>query len=95
MVFKQFHIQFNAEKKLISFYTNDSSILEVRKKGKNESSSIGKVFLIIFIILIILCICFVVYWIIKRRQLTEKNINHFSKFEDEEDYHTINEKKVF
>ena len=95
MVFKQFHVQFDADKKLISFYTNDSSILEVKKKGKNGSSSAGRVFLIIFIILIILCICFGVFWIMRRRGKTEKNINQFSKFEDEEDYQHMNEKKVF
>ncbi len=95
MVFKQFHVQFDADKKSISFYTNDTSILEVKKEEKNESSSAGTVFLIIFIILLILFICFIVYWIIKRRQKTEKNINEFSKFEDEEDYQKINEKKIF
>lgn len=32
---------------------------------------------------------------VKRRRKTERNINQFSKFEDEESYKNINENKVF
>ena len=95
ILFKKFHIQFDADNKLISFYTNDTSILEIKGKGKN-SSSLGTVFIIILIILIILLISFGAYWFfIKRKKNVESNINKFSKFEDEEDYQKMNEKKVF
>lgn len=93
-VFKNFHLQFDAENNLISFYANESSILEVKKKEKDSSSSLGIVIAII-IILIILVLGFGGYWYFKKRKNIEKNINNFSKFEDEEDYQNINGKKVF
>ena len=93
-VFKNFHLQFDAENNLISFYANESSILEVKKKEKDSSSSLGIVIAII-IILIILVLGFGGYWYFSKRKNIEKNINNFSKFEDEEDYQSINGKKVF
>lgn len=36
MVFKNFHIQFNGENNLISFYTNNSTILKVKDLKKME-----------------------------------------------------------
>ena len=96
MVFKEFHVQFDAENSLISFYTENSEILEVKEKGKNKSSSIGTVLIIILIILVVLCLIFGAYWFfIKRRKSVETNINTFSKFEDEDSYNNLNGKKVF
>ena len=96
MVFKEFHVQFDAEKSLISFYTENSEILEVKEKGKNKSSSIGTVLIIILIILVVLGLIFGAYWFfIKRRKSVETNINTFSKFEDEDSYNNLNGKKVF
>ena len=96
MVFKEFHVQFDAENSLISFYTENSEILEVKEKGKNKSSSIGTVLIIILIILVVLGLIFGAYWFfIKRRKSVETNINTFSKFEDEDSYKNVNEKKVF
>jgi len=94
IVFKKFHIQFNAENNEISFYTTDSNILQVKGKKGNSSSGL-KVFLIILIILIILALCFGIYWFLKKRITPETNINKFSKFEDEESYKNLNENKVF
>ena len=55
IMFKQFHIEFNKEKELISFYTKNSSILYITEKDEeenntqnNEKSSGLKTFLIIF-----------------------------------------------
>ena len=94
MVFKEFHVQFDAENSLISFYTNNSEILKV--KEKNKSSSAGSVLIIILIILIVLGLSFGAYWFfIKRKSKIETNINTFSKFEDEESYQNLNGKKVF
>lgn len=90
-VFKKFYVQFDAEDDLIKFYTDDSTILKV-KETKKGGTSVFKVFIIILIILIILALCFVAYIFIKKRQKTEKNINQFSKFEDEESYQKINDK---
>ena len=96
MVFKEFHVQFDAENSLISFYTENSEILEVKEKGKNKSSSIGTVLIIILIILVVLGLIFGAYWFfIKRRKSVETNINTFSKFEDEDSYNNLNGKKVF
>ena len=96
MVFKEFHVQFDAENSLISFYTENSEILEVKEKGKNKSSSIGTVLIIILIILVVLGLIFAAYWFfIKRRKSVETNINTFSKFEDEDNYNNLNGKKVF
>ena len=97
MVFKEFHVQFDAEKSLISFYTDNPEILEVKEKEKGKNpSSIGTVLLIILIILVVLGLIFGVTWfIIKRRRSVETNINTFSKFEDEDSYKNLNGKKVF
>ena len=43
IMFKQFHVQFDAEKKVINFYTKNSSLLQVKKENhetsKNEEGS--------------------------------------------------------
>lgn len=96
MVFKEFHVQFDADKSLISFYTDNPEILEVKEKAKNKSSSVGTVLIIILIILVVLGLIFGAYWFfIKRRKSVETNINTFSKFEDEDNYNNLNGKKVF
>ena len=94
MAFKEFHVQFDADDNLIRFYTNNPDILKV-KEIKKEGSSGLSVFIIILIILIILGLGFAVFWFLKNRRKTETNINKFSKFEDEEDYQAMNDKKVF
>lgn len=101
IMFKNFHVQFDAESEIISFYTNNKTILEVEKKEqpKNEeenSSSALTVFLIILIIILIIAILIGVFFFIrKRRENVEKNINRFTKFEDEEDFKNMNENKVY
>ena len=95
MVFKEFYIKFDADNNLISFYTNNTDLLKVKEKKKNESS-VGTVLIILLIILIILGLSYAAYWFfVKRRKNIQPNINTFSKFEDEEDYKNLNEKKVF
>jgi hypothetical protein len=93
IVFKEFHVQFDAEINVIKFYTKNSNILKV-KKVKGESSALTT-FLVILIILILVGLGFGAFWLIKNRRKGGSNINKFSKFEDEEDYQNINEKKVF
>ena len=99
IMFKNFHVQFDAESDTISFYTNNKTILEVEKieEPKNENSSLAlTVFLIILIIILIIAILFgIFYFIRKRRGNIEKNINRFTKFEDEEDFKNMNENKVY
>ena len=92
-VFKKFHLQFDAEKKLINFYSNDSEILQV-KESENGSSFSGLI-ITILVILILLVLGIGIYFFFMKRRKLEKNINNFSKFEDEEDYQNMNEKKVF
>lgn len=96
--FKEFHVQFDADNSLISFYTNNSEILKVKEKEKekNKSFSAVLVLIIILIILIVLGLSFGAYWFfIKRKRNVQTNINAFSKFEDEESYKNLNENKVF
>jgi hypothetical protein len=94
IVFKEFHVQFDAESNLIKFYTKDSNILKV-KEIKKEGSSALTIFLVILVILILLGLSIAAFLFIKNKRNTESNINKFSKFEDEEDYKNLNEKKVF
>lgn len=92
MVFKEFHVQFNAENNEIRFYTNNSNILKVKEMTKNNSSFGVIIFIILLIILIVLGICFGIFWLLRMGRNNEKSINKFSKFEDEEDYKNMNEK---
>lgn len=99
IMFKNFHIQFDSDNNIISFYTTDKSILKLKneKENKKKGSSKGlKVFLIILLIIIILALCYFAFWFIKRRRnQVEKNINKYNKFEDEENFQNMNEKRVF
>lgn len=101
ILFKNFDIQFDADKNIISFYSDNKDILQVNyeesNKNEEESSSTGlKVFLVILIILIILTLGFVIIYLIrKKRSNIEKNINRFTKFDDEEDFKNMNENKVY
>lgn len=99
IMFKNFHIQFDAENNIISFYTTNRSILKLKneKEDKKKGSSKGlKAFLIILLIIIILALCYFAFWFIKRRRnQVEKNINKYNKFEDEENFQNMNEKRVF
>ena len=94
IVFKEFHVQFDADSDLIQFYTKNSDILKVKKINKEESSALT-IFLVILIILILLGLSVAVFFFIKNRRKTESNINKFSKFEDEDNYQAMNDKKVF
>lgn len=98
IVFKNFYIQFNAENNKISFYTNDNTILQVEEKIDNTSpSSSGfTILIVILIILLIIVLGFLIYFfIIRKNSKVEKNINKFSKLEEEEDFHNMNENRVF
>ena len=98
IMFKRFDIQFDAENNIVQFYTTDNSILQVRKKEKekNKSSNAGKVFLIIFIIILILALGFGVFLLIKKRKNSvEKNINKYNKFDEDDNFQNMNEKRVF
>lgn len=100
IMFKEFHIQFDDKNSLISFYTNDSSILKIKnkeKKKKDEGSSKGFIaFLVILIIVIVIILLYGVFWLIKRRKGSiEKDINKYNKFEDEENYQDLKENRVF
>lgn len=101
IMFKQFHVQFDLDNNIISFFTTDKSILELMKKeedpgrqDENESSNTGTVLLIIFIIIIlILLLGFGVFWFIKKKRASAENINKYNKFdEDEQNFQNMNEK---
>lgn len=101
IMFKNFHVQFNGESNKIYFSTNDSTILQVVEKEskKHSSDSSGSsgltIFLVILIIIIALGLGFGVFYFLKKRSKTENDINKFNKFEDEEDFKPMDEKRVF
>ena len=100
IMFKNFDIKFDSEKKLVNFFTTDESILEgtkVEEEVEEKGSSNGlKIFLVILIIILIIGLIFAIFWLFKkRRNSIEKNINKYNKFEDEENFQDMNEKRVF
>ena len=85
VMFKNFHVQFDVEKKVISFFSNNTSILEVKKETnetqKNENSvdiSIGIViFMIILCIILIGFIGFFYYFFYhKKKHINLEQKNH-------------------
>ena len=105
IVFKKFHVQFNDKNNIISFYTTDESILELKKnndnkeeekEGEQESSNVGTVLLVNFSVLIILALGIGILWFLKKRKNSSKNnIDKYNKFEDEENFQNLDEKRVF
>ena len=90
IMFKQFHIQFDASKGIISFYTTDKSILEIKnkKKGSNNNSSALIITLSIIIVVVILIIGYVIFRILRKRK--ESNIqNDAKKIEEIEEFHSM------
>lgn len=98
-MFKNFHVQFNAEDNLIRFYTTDHQILKLKNhnnQNEKKSSKGLKAFLVILIILLILALGYGIFWLLKRRKGdVNKSINKYNKFEDEEGFKDMNEKRVF
>ena len=95
MMFKRFHIEFDAENKMISFYTQNSSILEIPKKPEQSSSfSVFYLLLIIFIVLFVIVIAFVVFHCIRKRRNSNngKENKASNKFEDGEDFKQMDER---
>ena len=103
IMFKNFHVQFNEESSKIYFFTTNPDILqaeseESEKKTSSDSSS-GlsgvAIFLIILIIIISIALGFGIFYFIKKKNKTENDINKFNKFEDEEDFKPMDDKRVF
>lgn len=101
-VFKNFHVQFDAENKVINFFTTDSSILKIKTEEKEEddtsSSSNGLTIFIVILIIVIIIGGIGSFYFIKKKcgSNFEKDINKFNKFEDEEtDIKPMDEKRVF
>ena len=90
VMLKNFHVQFDVEKRLISFYSNDTNILEIKEKAfldsKDNNTDRFYTWLIIFIIsgilLILGCIYYFFYY--KKKYLNFEKFNKYSKYEDEE-----------
>ena len=103
IMLKNFHTQFDVEKKVISFFTNDTNILELKKEepqkttepenGDSNGNGISTGLLILLIILGILLIAGIGYGgflLYRKRNLTlEKKFNKYSRFEDEEGDHSL------
>ena len=84
IMFKNFHIQFDAENDIISFYTNNPSILQVKKENKKGGTKGSKgltTFLIIISILILIALGFGVFLYIRKRKkdLSEINSLYYNK----------------
>ena len=93
MMFKQFDVEFNADKKTISFFTTNSSILETPIPPV-EKSNILLILLIILIIILVLAAGLGIFLLIryfkrKRGTSLEYRISECNKYE--EDFRTINE----
>ena len=98
-MFKNFHIQFDADKNIIRFYSTNKNILNVKIKEpeqENNSSSALTIFLVILIIILLLGLGFgIFYYFKKRRNGNSQEINKFTKFEDEDDFKNMQEKKIY
>ena len=99
-MFKNFHIQFDADNNIIKFYSTNKNILHVKIKDEpqqeNNSSSALTVFLVILIIILLLGLGFgILFFIKKRRNGKSEEINKFTKFEDEDDFKNMQEKKIY
>ena len=99
---KNFHTQFDVDKKIISFYSNDTTILEIKRKEPpkteepekdDDSGGISTWLLVILIILGILLICGIGYggflFYRKRNLNLEQKFNKYSRFEDEDSTHAL------
>ena len=99
IMFKNFHIQFDADKNIIRFYSTNKNILNVKIKEpeqENNSSSALTIFLVILIIILLLGLGFgIFFYIKKRRSGNSQEINKFTKFEDEDDFKNMQEKKIY
>ena len=98
IMFKRFHIQFDGTNKIISFYTTDTSILQLKKdesinndnnNNNNNISTALLICIIIIVVLVILIIGFVIYIFMRRKnkELTIKN--DIKKIEDIEEFHSL------
>ena len=96
IMFKNFHVLFDAENNKIKFFTTNQSILQIKKDKKKNSSNASTIFLIIFIIILIIAIGYGIFWFLKKRRgSVEKNINKYNKFDEDENFQNMNEKRVF
>ena len=88
IMFKNFYIQFDAENNIISFCTNDSSILSIKgiddKDDKDEGSSLIIIIIVILIIIVVLFLGFIVYRFIKKRRglNVEGEVNNLNEIID-------------
>ena len=88
---KNFHVQFDVEKRVISFYSNDTNILEIKEKAlldqKDDNSdriSICIIIIIISSILLILGCIYYYFFYYKKKYRNFEKFNKYSKYEDEE-----------
>ena len=84
IMFKNFDIQFDGENNIISFCTNDSSILSIKGKDNKGESSLFLIIIIVVLIIIILLIGFIVYCFIKKRKSlnVEGEVNNLNEIID-------------
>jgi hypothetical protein len=83
IMFKNFQIQFDGENNIISFYTPNSSLLQIKEKNKEGKglSSFLIAIIVIIIIVVLLSIGFIIYRIIKKRkdQNIERDVNNLNE----------------
>lgn len=91
IIFKQFHIQFDATKGIISFYTTDKSILEIKNKKSKSNNNSSKLIItlsIIISVLVALILGYVIARIIRKKR--ESNIQKDTKkIEEIEEFHSM------
>lgn len=97
-MFKNFHIQFDQDNNIVKFYSTDKNILHVKNKDppKEEGSNVLTVFIVILIIILILGLGYGVFRFIRyKKDADSREINKFTRFEDEDDFKNNMDKKVF
>ena len=98
---KNFHTQFDVENKIISFFSDDTSILEIKRNSpgksdeqkKDDPADISTWLLILLIILGILLILGIGYggflFYRKKNPSLEEKFNKYSRFNDEDSSHEL------
>ena len=104
IMFKRFHVQFDGNNNIITFYTTDSSILQIKRENEepinngnddnnnNNNNNISTVLLIciiIIVVLILIIIGLVIYICIRRKNIESNIKKDIKKIEDIEEFHSL------
>ena len=102
IMFKRFHVQFDGNNNIISFYTTDSSILQIKgekeepinngnddNNNNNNISTVLLICIIIIVVLVVIIIGLVIYICIRRKNIESNIKKDIKKIEDIEEFHSL------